>query len=363
VTPIPVTLSGGKSHAIHVGAPLKGLGRALAKLISGRRVLVASPGPVLRRYGPALAAGLKAAGFDVRTAPMADGEKNKTLNAVAGLYRAALSAGLDRRCAVVALGGGVTGDTAGFMASTYMRGIAVAQVPTTLLAMVDSSIGGKTGVDLPEGKNLVGAFWQPKLVWMDLAVLKTLPDREWRTGLAEVIKYGLISDRRILDIMRTETLDSLRRRPALLAEVVRRSAACKARVVSADERETKGLREILNLGHTFGHALETVTGYGDYTHGEAISVGMCAAARLGARLGTFRAADVPAVDALFERWGLPVRARRKAPRARLLAAMARDKKNVGGSFRFIVPVGWSRAKAVQGVPMEVVQSVLSEVGL
>jgi 3-dehydroquinate synthase len=158
-------------------------------------------------------------------------------------------------------------------------------------------------------------------------------------------------------------LDSLRRKPSLAAELVRRSVAVKARVVSADEFETKGVREILNLGHTFGHALEAATRYGAYTHGEAISVGMCAAARLGARLKTFKAADVPAVDALFRRWGLPVRARRPVSRAALMSAMGRDKKNTDGAFRFIVPAGWSKAKGVGGVPGSAVESVLSEVGL
>ncbi len=360
---VPVRLSGGKGYEVRVGASLSGLASALAKLVSGRRVLMVSPAPVARRYARAVMASLGRAGFQARLVSVPDGEKHKTLGTVQKLYKEALSARLDRKCAVVALGGGVTGDAAGFAAATYMRGVPVVQAPTTLLAMVDSSVGGKTGVDLPEGKNLVGAFWQPKLVWIDLSVLKTLPDREWRTGIAEVIKYGLIADRRILRLMGTETLETLKRKPTLQAELIFRSVACKARVVSADEFETKGLRELLNLGHTFGHALESVTGYGEYTHGEAISVGMCAAARLGARLGTFKAAEVPAVDALFERWGLPVRARRPVSRHKLLASMARDKKNAGGSFRFVVPVGWSKAKGVSGVRLETVTDVLAEVGL
>jgi 3-dehydroquinate synthase len=360
---VRVRLSGGKSYDIHVGVPLGGLGRALSRLAPGRRALVVAPAPVARRYGPAVLGSLKKAGFSSRMAVIPDGERHKTLRTVEKVLKAALAAGLDRKSTIVALGGGVTGDLAGFAAATYMRGVGVAQVPTTLLAMVDSAIGGKTGVDLPEGKNLAGAFWQPRIVWADLSVLKTLPDREWRTGMAEVIKYGLIADRRILEIARKETPASLKAKPALVAELVRRSAAVKAHVVSADERETLGQRELLNLGHTFGHALEAVTGFSDYTHGEAISVGMCAAARLGARLGTFPARDVPAVDELFRRWGLPVRARRPVSRAKLLAALSRDKKNVAGSFRFIVPTGWSRAKGVSGVPERMVMQTLSDVGL
>lgn len=358
-----IRVTAGSGYDIVVGRSLKELGQALGRAVSGRRALVVSPAPVARRYGAPVMAGLKSAGFSAALAVIPDGEARKNLETVRRIYGHALSAGLDRKSVMVALGGGVTGDMTGFAAATYMRGIAVVQAPTTLLAMVDSAIGGKTGVDLPEGKNLVGAFWQPRLVWCDLSVLKTLPDREWRTGMAEVIKYGLISDPRLLKIVRAETLDSLRRKLALVKEVVARSAAAKARVVSADEFETKGLREILNLGHTFGHALEAVTGFSAYTHGEAISVGMCAAARLGADLGTFRAADVPAVDDVFRRWGLPVRARRPVSREKLLAAMARDKKNVGGSFRFVVPTGWSKAKGVAGVPMDAVSAVLDAVGL
>jgi 3-dehydroquinate synthase len=363
MTIVPVPLSSDRSYNLQVGAPLSGLGRVLSRIVSGRRALLVAPGPVAKRYAREVLRGLERAGFSASLAVIPDGERHKNLAVVQKIYREGLRAGLDRKSVFVALGGGVTGDMTGFAAATYMRGVAVAQVPTTLLAMVDSAIGGKTGVDLPEGKNLVGAFWQPKAVWMDLSVLKTLPDREWRTGMAEVIKYGLIEEARILKIVRTETLASLRKKPALLAELVRRSAACKARIVSADEKETRGLREILNLGHTFGHALETVTGYDAYTHGEAISVGMCAAARLGAGLGTFAAGDVPAVDALFSRWGLPSRARRPVSRAKILEAMSRDKKNVGGTFRFIIPSGWSKAKAVSGVGIETVNSVLNEVGL
>lgn len=356
-------VTAGAGYDIVVGRPLQDLGRAAARSVSGRRALVVSPSPVARRYAAPVLAGLKEAGFAATLAVIPDGESRKNLDTVRRIYAQALAAGLDRKSVMVALGGGVTGDMVGFAAATYMRGINVVQAPTTLLAMVDSAIGGKTGVDLPEGKNLVGAFWQPRLVWCDLGVLKTLPEREWRTGMAEVIKYGLISDARILRIVRSEILASLRGKPALVKELVSRSAAAKARVVSADEFETKGLREILNLGHTFGHALEAVTGFSAYTHGEAISVGMCAAARLAADLGTFKAADVPAVDEIFRRWGLPVRARRAVSREKLLSAMARDKKNVNGSFRFVVPTGWSKAKGVTGVPMDAVSAVLDAVGL
>lgn len=360
---IPVRAGGGRDYPIRVGAPLSGLGRALKPLALSPSLMVVSTAPVASRHAAPLLAGLRSSGLAPRLVLMPDGEAHKTLRSAERLYREALRARLDRRGAIIALGGGVVGDVAGFVAATYMRGVALVQCPTTLLAMVDSSIGGKTAVDLPEGKNLVGAFWPPRLVWMDLSTLKTLPAREWRTGLAEVIKYGIISDKSIVARLERTSLPALKRGGALLGSLVARSAAIKADVVSRDERETKGLREILNLGHTFGHAVESVTGYADYTHGEAIAVGMCAAARLARDLGLFRPADVARLEALFERWGLPARARRPLPRAKVLAAMARDKKALAGRFRFVVPAGWGRAKVISGVPSALLNRILSEVGL
>lgn len=360
---IPVSLSNGRSHRLVVGASLEKLGPALARLVTGRRALVVSSAPIARAHGAPLLRGLKKAGFEAATALVPDGERHKQLSVLQTLYPRALAAGLDRRCPVVALGGGVVGDMAGFFAATFLRGVPVIQVPTTLLAMVDSAIGGKTGVDLPEGKNLVGTFWQPALVWMDPGTLRTLPDRQWRTGMAEIIKYGLIADRALLALLERVSLAVLKKDRRLLLGIIGRSAAIKARVVSRDERETRGLREILNLGHTFGHAIETVTGYRAYTHGEAIAVGMCAAARLGAALGTFPAAGIGRVDAIIKRWGLPVRARRPLPRAAVLRAMAKDKKTLAGRFRFVVPVGWGNARVVSGVEPRVLDGVLSAVGL
>jgi 3-dehydroquinate synthase len=310
-----------------------------------------------------LLAGLRSERFSPRLAVIPDGEAHKTLKTVQTLYIQCLKSRLDRRSALVALGGGVVGDMTGFAAATYMRGIPFVQCPTTLLSMVDASIGGKTGVDLPEGKNLVGAFWQPRRVWMDLSVLKTLPDREWRTGVAEVIKYGLMADEGILRILESIDLAELRRRADLQEDIVSRSARIKARIVSEDEKETSGRRELLNLGHTFGHAIESVSGYKTYTHGEAISIGMAAAARLSVRLKTFRSPDVRRLELLFQRWGLPVRARRPLPRKRIWEAMSRDKKAFSGRFRFIVPLGRGRARAVTRVPFPLLNQTLKEVGL
>jgi 3-dehydroquinate synthase len=205
---ISLDLSAGRGHTIVVGARLENVGRALSSIVEGRRALVISAGPIARRYASRVMAGLQSAGFEATLAMMPDGESHKTLDVVRRLYRHALAARLDRRSVVIALGGGVVGDVAGFVAASYMRGVSVVQCPTTLLAMVDSSIGGKTGVDLPEGKNLVGAFWQPKLVWTDLGTLATLPDRQWRTGIAEIIKYGMIADRKIFEQLEKATWNS-----------------------------------------------------------------------------------------------------------------------------------------------------------
>jgi 3-dehydroquinate synthase len=360
---IRVALLGGRGYEATVGASLADLGPRLARDVAGRRALVVSAPPVARRYAAPLVKGLENAGFAVATVLIPDGESAKNLTTVRGLYTRALRAGLDRRGVVVALGGGVVGDTAGFLAATYMRGVALAQVPTTLLAMVDSAIGGKTGVDLPEGKNLVGAFWQPRRVWMDVTTLGTLPDRQWRSGMGEVIKYGLMADASFW--RRLENLDPavLRRDPAALEAVVARSVRIKADVVAADERETAGLREKLNLGHTFAHAIETVTNYRRYTHGEAVAVGLCAAARLGAALGRFPAGGVARVEALVSRWGLPARVQPALPRPKILAAMARDKKNRAGRFRFILPTGWGRVQAVEGIPAATLSRVLDHVGM
>jgi len=360
---IPVALSEGRSYELVVGGRLASLGRELARLVKGRRALVVSAGPIARRYAPPLMRGLKRAGFRAHLALIPDGEQHKTLDAPRRLYGQALRAGIDRRCPLVALGGGVVGDVAGFTAATFLRGVPLAQCPTTLLAMVDASVGGKTGVDLAQGKNLVGAFWQPVLVWMDLSTLRTLPDRQWRTGMAEVIKYGLIADRKLFEDLEAADPAAFRRDPRAVETIVARSAAIKAGVVARDERETRGLREILNLGHTFGHALETATGYTAYTHGEAIAVGMAAAARLGEALGTFPSENVARVDRLLERWGLPTRARRPLSRGKILRAMSKDKKTMAGRFRFVVPQGWGRARVVSGIPRERLERTLDAVGI
>lgn len=263
-----------------------------------------------------------------------DGEEHKTQATLARVYDALAAARVNRDGAVLALGGGVIGDVAGYAAATWQRGVAVAQLPTTLLSQVDSSVGGKTAVNHPAGKNLIGAFHQPAVVLADLDTLDTLPDRELRAGLAEVIKYGLIADTEFLDWLETAMPRLLARDREALAFAVERSCATKARIVALDERET-GPRALLNFGHTFGHAIENAAGYGAWLHGEAVAVGMVLAAETSSRLGWITSADVARIRSLVERAGLPVQAPRiGVERARSL--MALDKKVQGGRVRLVL---------------------------
>jgi 3-dehydroquinate synthase len=284
------------------------------------------------------------------------GESQKTLRRLGWLLEQMQAAGLDRSSAVVALGGGVIGDLAGFAAAVYMRGIPYVQTPTTLLAQVDSSIGGKVGVDLPQGKNLAGAFHQPAAVFADLDTLRTLPAREFRQGLAEVVKHAIIADARFFEYLEARRVPLLRRDPAVLLHVVRRSCQIKAAVVSRDEREA-GERALLNYGHTFAHALETWGGYRKYRHGDAVAVGMVAAAKLSERRGWLRSDELARIRALLAAMRLPIAAS-EAPPQELLAIMAADKKARGGRLRFVLPrVVGAAAIADDVQPEEIVQAL------
>ena len=285
-----------------------------------------------------------------------DAESAKNLGSVQKIARAMSRAGADRRALLVAVGGGMVGDVAGFAAATYLRGIALVHVPTTLLAQVDSAIGGKTGVNLPEGKNLVGAFYQPRLVISDSRVLASLPEREFRGGLAEVIKYGVIFDAKLFAYLENNFEMVLRRDSRALAYIIPRCAAIKAEVVSRDERES-GLREILNFGHTFGHALESVTGYRVYQHGEAIAWGMMCAALLGFGAGITPEKDAARIIALSGRIG-PLPAWPKAGVGQLIAAMRSDKKTRAGKLRFVLTSGIGKARSYDTISEKLVQRVL-----
>jgi 3-dehydroquinate synthase len=315
-----------RAYAIHIGT---GCLAALPDLLpAASAALVVTDTNVEAHYGPGVVRGLEQAGWAVARCVVPAGEGSKTLDGAQTIYRAALEAGLDRRSVIVALGGGMVGDLAGFAAATFLRGVRLVQVPTSLLAMVDSSVGGKTAVNLPQGKNLVGVFYQPAVVVADLRTLDTLPEREYVSGLAEVVKYGVIWDADLFALLETRAADVLAREPALLQEVIGRCCEIKAEIVAVDERES-GVRAILNFGHTLGHAVETVAGYGHWLHGEAVALGMAYAARVSIRERGFPERDAERVLALLRRLGLPVELEGPAGKLswdRVRRAMAADKK-------------------------------------
>jgi len=285
-----------------------------------------------------------------------DAESAKNLRSVEHITRSLCRAGADRKSLIVAVGGGVVGDVAGFAAAAYLRGVRLAHIPTTLVAQVDSSIGGKTGVNLPEGKNLVGAFYPPQLVLTDPELLRSLSDREFRGGLAEVIKHAIIADAEMFALLEKDIEKVLRRDRHLLSLLIPRNVAIKGRVVSRDEHES-GIREILNYGHTFAHALESVTNYRRYHHGEAVAWGMIAAAFLGHELGLTRADDVSRIVALIRRLG-PLPPWPRVPSAALLNAMRSDKKTRAGILRFVLSPRIGEARSYDTVPLHVVERVL-----
>lgn len=285
-----------------------------------------------------------------------DAEAAKNLQTVEKVSRALVRAGADRRALLVAVGGGVVGDVSGYVAASFLRGVALVQVPTTLVAQVDSAVGGKTGVNLPEGKNLVGAFYPPRLVLVDPEVLKTLPDREFRGGLAEVIKYGVIADPKLFVFLEKELDAVLRRDSRALEHIIRRSIGIKAWVVGKDEHEL-GLREILNFGHTFGHALESVTRYRRFQHGEAVGWGMMCAALLGYEVAGTPANAVSRIVAMVRRIG-PLPAWPKSPAAKLLHAMHGDKKAREGKLRFVLAPKIGRAETFGSITEKKVEAIL-----
>jgi 3-dehydroquinate synthase len=285
-----------------------------------------------------------------------DAEASKTLRSVELLARSLCRSGADRRSLIVAVGGGVVGDVAGFVAATYLRGVSLVHVPTTLVAQTDSAIGGKTGVNLPEGKNLVGAFYPPRLVLADPALLRTLPDREFRGGLAEVIKYGVIADAEMFAFLEKNLPRALARDPRVLSYLITRSAQIKAEVVSKDEKES-GLREILNFGHTFGHALESLTHYRRFQHGEAVAWGMMAAALLGYETGITPARDASRIVALVRRLGTLPPWPRVRP-SQMIQAMCSDKKARGGKLRFVLCPRIGRARSYGNISPEALKRIL-----
>ncbi|HEX9627398.1 MAG TPA: 3-dehydroquinate synthase [Acidiferrobacterales bacterium] len=348
---------GERSYPIHIGAGLLGRPELLVPCIAGRRVVIVSNETVAPLYLDRLAAGV--ARFDPLPVVLPDGEQHKTLEVLNRIFDAMLAARCDRKTTVIALGGGVVGDMAGFAAAVYQRGVPFIQVPTTLLAQVDSSVGGKTGVNHPLGKNMIGAFHQPRCVLIDTDTLNTLPDRELSAGLAEVIKVGLIRDPEFLGWLEANLDALLTRDPQALSHAIERSCRNKAEVVAADEREA-GSRALLNLGHTFGHAIETGTGYGSWLHGEAIAAGMVMAADLSRRLGWLDAAAVERVARLMRRARLPERAPASLSAARMLELMSVDKKVLDGQMRLVLLQSLGQAVITGEVPVERLRETLEQ---
>ncbi len=355
---VPVSL-GSRSYAIKVGGGLlTQLGAECAALKLGQRCAVITDGNVGKKFAKAALKSLSTSGFQPVLITVPAGEKSKRITVVEKCFDELAKHRLERKSFIVALGGGVVGDLAGFVAATYLRGIPFVQVPTTLLAQVDSSVGGKTGVNLRAGKNLVGAFYQPRLVLCDLDTLKSLPKREFISGLAEVIKYGVIYDAILFAQLESNLPKILQRDEKTLLQIIARCCEIKADVVGQDETESS-LRAILNFGHTLGHAIENSSGYGKFLHGEAISIGQVAAAKLSQKILGLPSGEVARIEKLLVQSGLPVKIKlNAAQRKKLFAAMLLDKKVSGGEVKFVLAEKIGKVVWGQKVPLALIESVL-----
>ena len=345
---------GDRSYPILIGQDLLTDAELIASSIKARNVLIVTNTTV----GPLYADRLKRSLKDRRVAELAlpDGEQHKTLESIARIIDSLVDARMNRDAAVIALGGGVIGDMAGFAAACYQRGIDYIQVPTTLLSQVDSSVGGKTGVNHPKAKNMIGAFHQPRCVIADITTLSTLSDREYRAGIAEVVKYGLIYDRPFFDWLESNADAFAAREPSAVIYAIRRSCEIKAEVVAADERE-QGIRALLNLGHTFGHAIETASGYGNWLHGEAVAAGMVMAADMSTRLGWLSPTDRDRATRLLTKFGLStVPPRIGATEA--LGLMGMDKKVLDGRVRLVLLREIGKAEVIGDYPKAALDATL-----
>lgn len=353
---------GARSYTIHIGNGLLAkIGDSCRRLKLGERCTIVTDENVGPRYADAAMRAFKMAGFVPNVITVPAGESAKSLKVLGQCYDQLAMRRLERRSFLVALGGGCVGDLAGFVAASYLRGIPYIQVATTLLSQVDSSVGGKVGINLKAGKNLVGAFHQPRAVFCDLDTLATLPEREMRAGMAEVVKYGMIRDAEFFRKLEKELEKIMLRDPATLSTVIARCCTLKAEVVGTDEFETTGVRAILNFGHTVGHGLEALFGYNEYLHGEAVSLGMVAAARLSSRLLGFPERDATRLRDLLVRIGLPVSL--KLPtrkRDLLLDAMRLDKKVSGGELKFVLARAIGEVEAGQRVPDSDINAALHQ---
>ena len=359
---VATTQPAARSYTIHVGDTiLQDIG-GLLKTDCVQRAVIVSDQSVNATHGKTVAEALQDAAITIDQLTIPSGEASKSLAEAERLWNEFARLKIDRKTAILAVGGGVIGDLTGFVAATFSRGLDFWQVPTTLVAQVDSAIGGKTGVNLPAGKNLVGAFWQPRGVVADISTLTTLPDREYVSGLAEVVKYGMILDTDFFHWLEDNALRVRDREKRSVAHIVRRSAELKTLVVERDEREITGLRACLNYGHTFAHAFETATGYGTLLHGEAVSLGMMAAASLACSMNRIDQLVVDRQQKLLETLGLPVSTTtlNGIEDNDLLGIMSQDKKNIGGKLRFILPSAIGEVETVDNVCHEFVISAINK---
>ena len=359
---VATTQPAARSYTIHVGDTiLQDIG-GLLKTDCVQRAVIVSDQSVNATHAKTVAEALQDASITIDHLTIPSGEASKSLAEAERLWNEFARLKIDRKTAILAVGGGVIGDLTGFVAATFSRGLDFWQVPTTLVAQVDSAIGGKTGVNLPAGKNLVGAFWQPRGVVADISTLTTLPDREYVSGLAEVVKYGMILDTDFFHWLEDNALRVKDREKRSVAHIVRRSAELKTLVVERDEREITGLRACLNYGHTFAHAFETATGYGTLLHGEAVSLGMMAAASLACSMNRIDQLVVDRQQKLLETLGLPVSTTtlNGIENDDLLGIMSRDKKSIGGKLRFILPSTIGEVETVDNVCHEFVISAINK---
>jgi 3-dehydroquinate synthase len=350
---------GERSYTIEIGTGnLSALGQRADHWCQLTHAVIITDLHVEKPHAQAAAESLVAVGIEVDMLIVEAGEQSKSVDAAAGLWDKLLEVGADRKSVIVAVGGGVVGDLAGFVAATFARGLAFVQVPTTLLAQVDSSVGGKVGINLAGSKNMVGAFWQPAGVLIDTSTLATLKEREYRAGLAEVVKYGVILDADFFAYLEGHVTELTQREADVLEHVITRCCRLKADIVQNDEREQTGLRAMLNYGHTFCHALEAVTLYGQYLHGEAVAIGMLCASRLAERMGRVDQEFTARQHALLSKLGLPVAWPAHLDHDAVLSAMSHDKKVEHGRLRFVLPTRMGHVELVDNVDVQHVRAAL-----
>ena len=360
--PVKLTSSTNRSYNIVLGNNiLPGLGRAVKALNCGTSVFIITDKNVARLYLKNVLTSLKKAGIkDTGKIVLPAGEEQKNYNTYIKILNALydFDKNQQKKVVIITLGGGVVGDLGGFVASAYRRGINYVQVPTTLLGLVDCGMGGKTAFNFREAKNLIGAFWQPKLVYMDAAVLRTLPLRELKCGIAETIKYGVIKDAKLFAFLEKNIGKLLKCDPSALNKIIPVCVKIKAKITSADERDDKDIRIILNYGHTLGHAIEAATKYRRFKHGEAIGIGMALAAKLAVKLGLLSHKDSGRIERLILNAGLPASVK-NIPEQNILSSMRHDKKFIAGVNRFVLPTGIGRVIVAENIPEEMIRKVLN----